>query len=502
MRGSRDWTRISFMRVNIRLKTVILLVFFALILSGTALSVSTSIINRIIEEHCTEHADELAASLALYVDGDLAMALRRDVMEIYDSLDRSQRFGNEYMGSPEFNAYIERYREAAVSENTEALKKQLATFEKVNNVDCMYLVWVVPEDEAAVYLVDADPVDPCPTGNFDHYSEFLDDMDFDPERGFPAYASDTEEYGWLITAGAPVRDSKGEIAAYATLDVNMQEVRDTQRSYILLNGSLLLGLTVIMILTGLFFVNHYIVKPLHILSSAAKNYCRDSRDSRNSLHHGFEALQLRNHDEIGDLYDSMKQMESDMNDYYTNLYAAKQEIIATREEADRMNELANADALTGVRNKRSYDLETQKLEEQRKKKDIEFAIAIIDLNYLKQINDRYGHEMGDLAIRKICDIICDIFEHSPVFRYGGDEFVVILKDRDLLHADELRKRFLDQLETLSENTSLKPWEKVSAAIGIARFVPGRDRTVEDTFRHADEEMYRMKKEMKTDKIGM
>ena len=61
--------------------------------------------------------------------------------------------------------------------------------------------------------------------------------------------------------------------------------------------------------------------------------------------------------------------------------------------------LANADALTGVRNKRSYDLEIQKLEEKRKKEEIEYAIAIIDLNYLKQINDRYGHEMGDLAIR-------------------------------------------------------------------------------------------------------
>ncbi len=66
---------------------------------------------------------------------------------------------------------------------------------------------------------------------------------------------------------------------------------------------------------------------------------------------------------------------------------------------EHANELANANALTGVRNKRSYYLEIQKLEEKRKKEESDFAIAIIDLNYLKQINDRYGHEMGDLAIR-------------------------------------------------------------------------------------------------------
>lgn len=483
------------MRFSIRVKTLILLIFFALILSGTALSVSSSIINRIIEEHCIEHANELAASLAIHIDGDRAMTLRKEVMAVYDSLNAGQRVGNEFRGTPEYEAYIAAYESVSGSENTAVLKAQLLEMQNVNNVDCMYLVWIVPEDEASVYLVDADPEYPCPTGHFDHYSEFLDEEHFIPEKGMPAYASDTEEYGWLITAGAPIRDSSGQIAAYATLDLSMEEVRATQRSYVLLNGSLLLGLTVILILASLILVNYFIVKPLQVLSSAAKNYCKDKKDTP---HHGFEGLPLRNHDEIGDLYSSMKQMESDMNDYYTTLYAAKQEIIATREEADRMNELANADALTGVRNKRSYDLEIQKLEAQRKKTDIDFAIAIIDLNGLKQINDRYGHEMGDLAIRKICDLICEIFVHSPVFRYGGDEFVLILRDRDLLHEKELRERFLKEMDSLSEDSSLKPWERVSAAIGVARFTPGRDKDVEDTFRQADTEMYNMKKEMKAE----
>ena len=482
-----------FMRVTIRAKTIILLVFFALVLSGTALSVSTSIINRIIEEHCIEHADELAASLALFIDGDKTMALRREVEEIYYSLDPSERVGNEHWGTPEFNAYIARYEEAAASQNAKDLLEQLRKIQDVNNVDCMYLIWMVPDSEDAVYLVDADPEEPCPTGNFDHYTEFWDGYFTNPEEGIPAYISDTEEYGHLITAGSPVYDNSGNIAAYAALDISMEELHATQESYVLLNGSLLLGLTVIMVFVGIFLVNHYVVKPLKTLSSAAMNYCQDSR---NKLHHGFEALQLRNRDEIGDLYESMKQMESDMNDYYTNLYAAKQEIQATREEAERMNELANADALTGIRNKRSYDLEIRKLEEAVKKRELAFAIAVVDLNGLKQINDRYGHEMGDLAIRRICDLICEVFVHSPVFRYGGDEFVIILRDRDLAHEEELRKRFLQELDTLSEDISLKPWEKVSAAIGIAHYSPEKDNTVENTFRRADEEMYRMKKKMK------
>ncbi len=71
--------------------------------------------------------------------------------------------------------------------------------------------------------------------------------------------------------------------------------------------------------------------------------------------------------------------------------------------------------------------------------------------------------------------------------------------RDLLHVKELRERFLKETEALCGDSSLKPWERVSAAIGIARFTPGRDKDVEDTFRQADTEMYNMKKEMKAGK---
>ncbi|MCR4640688.1 MAG: hypothetical protein K5697_01495 [Lachnospiraceae bacterium] len=72
-------------------------------------------------------------------------------------------------------------------------------------------------------------------------------------------------------------------------------------------------------------------------------------------------------------------------------------------------------------------------------------------------------------------------------------------ERDLLHVKELHERFLKETEALCGDSSLKPRERVSAAIGIARFTPGRDKDVEDTFRQADTEMHNMKKEMKAGK---
>ena len=60
-------------------------------------------------------------------------------------------------------------------------------------------------------------------------------------------------------------------------------------------------------------------------------------------------------------------------------------------------------------------------------KHTKFALVECDINGLKGINDTYGHEIGDVYIVNSCRGICSVFKHSPVFRIGGDEFVVILQ---------------------------------------------------------------------------
>ena len=115
---------------------------------------------------------------------------------------------------------------------------------------------------------------------------------------------------------------------------------------------------------------------------------------------------------------------------------------------------------------------------------------MVDMNGLKQLNDTYGHEKGNEAIRRTCSLICDVFKHSPVYRFGGDEFVVVIRERDYDDIEELVKQF----NTSAEATEGQPWEKVNAAIGYALYA-GED-TVEDVFRRADHIMYEQKKEMK------
>ena len=164
-----------------------------------------------------------------------------------------------------------------------------------------------------------------------------------------------------------------------------------------------------------------------------------------------------------------------------------------------MNRLANLDALTGVRNKRAYNTEAEKLEKTIREGTAQFGLAMVDMNYLKQTNDLYGHEKGDIAIKELCNIICGVFVHSPVFRVGGDEFVVVLEKREYQRRDALAKEFESIIARMATDESLEPWEKLSAAIGYAVYDPKTDKCVEDVLNRADEHMYEQKKKMKVER---
>ena len=112
-----------------------------------------------------------------------------------------------------------------------------------------------------------------------------------------------------------------------------------------------------------------------------------------------------------------------------------QEYEASLKEARAM---VMTDGLTGVKNKNAYlNAETELNEQIRNGLKPEFAIVVADLNGLKEINDQHGHQTGDNFLKAGCRAICDIFDHSPVFRVGGDEFAIIARGRDYENIDGL-----------------------------------------------------------------
>ena len=210
----------------------------------------------------------------------------------------------------------------------------------------------------------------------------------------------------------------------------------------------------------------------------------------------FEAPEIRSNNEVRALSEAITQMTEDMQGYVSEFLSAEEKAKSMRELADQMSELAVADTLTGIRNKNAFALEIGKLErELQDDRGLHFALGMVDLNYLKRLNDTYGHEKGDDALRRTSRLLCKVFSHSQVFRVGGDEFAVILRAYDYQHAESLQNQFMSQI-TPDPFAEEEPWDHISASIGIAFYDPSTDSTVDEVLKRADQIMYEQKKKMK------
>jgi diguanylate cyclase (GGDEF)-like protein len=284
--------------------------------------------------------------------------------------------------------------------------------------------------------------------------------------------------------------------AYAGLDYSLDSLLETRRIFIIRTTCLLTILAAFTAYVVIKLVDRSIVHPINALSEASVQYKVDNADGNHDTHR-FSDLQIQTGDEIETLADSMAQMEKDINDYITNLLSTKNELKDTKKYAEKMERNAYKDSLTGVRNKRAYDEVIVGLNKDMAENDVEFGLAVIDLNNLKMINDLLGHECGDVAIIQLCRTICDVFSHSPVFRYGGDEFVVILRNRDLDNIDALVERFHNIPEEYKGDKKDVLWFRYGAAIGYAIYNPAIDDDTSSVFDRADKAMYKDKQRTKS-----
>ena len=163
---------------------------------------------------------------------------------------------------------------------------------------------------------------------------------------------------------------------------------------------------------------------------------------------------------------------------------------------NKLEDRAYQDTLTGLQNRTAYYEYNDVLNKKEDAGNADFSILMIDINYLKRVNDTYGHEQGNLYLQGAADLIRKVFGEEFVYRIGGDEFVIILEGKAQDGAERKIREFKDEIARLQADDSLKPWEKVSAAVGMAKYEKGRDASTEEVLRRADEAMYREKIAMK------
>jgi diguanylate cyclase (GGDEF)-like protein len=437
----------------------------------------------------TTRSQELSKTAALSVDPAQVKMIRDRVMETFNSMP--DKVSTDDWGSPEFDAYLKNYEDITATKEYEEIRDRLRIVQDSNNLQAVYLVWFDVASESTIYLVDGAYVDICLPGTFDAVMYDVDHKAMhNPKGGIAADVTNTEEYGWVVAAGSPVF-YEDELVAFAAAEISMNEVMKQRNQFVLIEFASLFGLAVVFIALSIVLIDRMLIRPINKLSDASEKYWSGESTSDR---HEFSQLEIHTGDELETLSNSMKQMEQNINEHMTELLNMTNQLISTSKYADEMDRAANIDALTKVRNKRAYDVEVERINQEIADGKNAFGLVMIDLNYLKKINDTYGHDKGNEAIRTLCRTICQIFVHSPVFRIGGDEFVVVLQNHDYEHLEELKALFEQEMEKLKGAD--KPWEGVSAAVGYALFDPALDKGVEDVFERADHEMYEDKKRMK------
>ena len=164
-------------------------------------------------------------------------------------------------------------------------------------------------------------------------------------------------------------------------------------------------------------------------------------------------------------------------------------------ELGQTRQMAYSDPLTGVKNKMSY-IEDVGGFEQRIEDGVlhDFGLVIFDLNDLKKTNDTKGHDAGDQYIKAGCSLICNKFKHSPVYRIGGDEFVVFLSGEDYKNRVAILTDFHKVIEHNLETGD------VVIAFGFADYATLPDKGFMRLFETADKQMYECKQDLKAKKL--
>jgi diguanylate cyclase (GGDEF)-like protein len=164
---------------------------------------------------------------------------------------------------------------------------------------------------------------------------------------------------------------------------------------------------------------------------------------------------------------------------------------------EQMRYLADHDPLTQLPNRRAFMRELERGVAEALETNAPLALVVLDLDGLKELNDRHGHAAGDDCLVRIGRLLrTELRPHDRAFRIGGDEFAVLLPATNARGAEEVTARLVEWLERSSRSSVLRP----QASFGVAATVDGLE-TQESLLRAADEAMYRSKNRRKLSRSG-
>ena len=312
------------------------------------------------------------------------------------------------------------------------------------------------------------------------------------------YFTETTEWGTDYTLARPLINSAGEHYAILCVDISIDEIRNTIYRDIMTSICIIVLMSLLFVIVIIAWVRNNVTIPIRKLKESVEIFANSSaglRDPENLL---FIPPEINTGNEVQALSEAVTKLASDMKEYVKDIVKAEDKAHGLEVHVSEMNTIAYQDALTLVKNKAAYEKKAEEIDERIGNGIAVFAIVMADLNGLKKMNDRYGHDKGDQYIKGTCEMISDVFSHSPVYRVGGDEFVIILEGRDYRDRNELLETIRTKFRESYAKSELVPWNRYWAALGMAVYDCDTDRDINSVFQRADHEMYIEKTRMKSE----
>ncbi|MDY6838001.1 MAG: diguanylate cyclase [Thermodesulfobacteriota bacterium] len=223
--------------------------------------------------------------------------------------------------------------------------------------------------------------------------------------------------------------------------------------------------------------------------------CRKSRELDRSDYIYFIILTTK-----GEKEDTVQGLEAGADDYLVKPF--NQEELRCRVKIGerildlerRILQLASTDTLTGALNRRVF-IERMETEIYRAgRQSTPFSLLMVDIDHFKEINDRFGHQAGDLVLERFVKRLSEsVRPYDFLGRYGGEEFVLGLAGADVVQATTIAERMRKGIEEM--NIGLADGQEsihITASFGVASVQLGSEETVDSLTWRADEAMYRAK----------
>lgn len=417
------------MRVSLRVRMMILLFAFAIVLNIVSIFMNYRNFVNSSEQFTYSMASTVAETCSLIIDTD----------SLKHYIDTNRRD----------SAYYETWNKLIDYKNTNS------------DIISLSVVWF--DNNGCHYIMDTDLTEAGA-----HLGDYRDFDDKQEDYAGDLMAGNSIEflrYGTHMDIYRPVLSSYNIALGYVIVGVSTTAAKQEQFQYLLRLVAVVFTLTFIIVIIFLWEISRTIIRPINRLSKAAVNYGKSIEEGNEQS--ALQKLTIRTGDEIEHLFESLKKMERDL------LNSSNSLAVATWN--------SNHDSMTQLYNKRYLWDDAQKTVNRKP-----VAAFYFDVDNLKKMNDICGHEHGDDVICRTAEFIKKyVPENGFAFRIGGDEFLMLVYDCTAEEAKTLFK----QIQFDPEKQLTPPESKVACRIAAGCVHTADCDNLEALVEAADKRMY-------------